>query len=63
MLMMAAVTSGALFFRIYLGLWKVVGTPKYFEAFYGLDAWIAWGLPLIGTALWLRHTAPRHLTV
>ena len=63
MLMMAAVTSGALFFRIYLGLWKVVGTPKYFDTFYGIDAWIAWGLPLIGMALWLRHTTPRQSSV
>ncbi|MET3896906.1 hypothetical protein ABIB57_000830 [Devosia sp. UYZn731] len=54
MLMMAAVTSGALFFRVYLGLWKVFGVPEHFEAFYALDAWIAWGLPLIGMALWLR---------
>ena len=54
MLMMAAVTSGALFFRVYLGLWKFVGAPKYFYAFYAVDAWMAWGLPLIVMALWLR---------
>jgi uncharacterized membrane protein len=54
MLMMAAVTSGALFFRIYLGLWKAFGVPQYFEAFYALDAWIAWGLPLVGVAIWLQ---------
>ena len=59
MLMMAAVTSGALFFRVYLGLWKVLGVPAYFEAFYALDAWIAWGLPLVGMALWLRLYTPR----
>jgi Predicted membrane protein (DUF2306) len=46
MLLMAAVTSGAMFFRIYLGLWKAYGVPKFFLAFYALDAWIAWGLPL-----------------
>lgn len=56
MLMMAAVTSGALFFRLYLGLWKWVGVPKYFYTFYGLDAWLAWGLPLIVMAVWLRTT-------
>ena len=61
MLMLAAVTSGAMFFRIYLGLWKAVGVSKYFEAFYALDAWIAWGLPLIGVAIWLHVSAPRHL--
>jgi Predicted membrane protein (DUF2306) len=54
MLMLAAVTSGALFFRIYLGLWKMVVGFKYFYYFYALDAWIAWGLPLIVMALWLR---------
>ena len=59
MLMMAAVTSGALFFRVYLGLWKVFGTPKYFEEFYAVDAWIAWGLPLIAVAVWLKLSGPR----
>lgn len=54
MLMMAAVTSGALFFRLYLGLWKYFGLPKYFYTFYALDAWMAWGLPLIIMAVWLR---------
>lgn len=62
MLMMAAVTSGALFFRVYLGLWKIFGVSKYFEAFYAFDAWIAWGLPLIGVAIWLQLFAPRHLS-
>ncbi|QQR37243.1 DUF2306 domain-containing protein [Devosia oryziradicis] len=61
MLMMAAVTSGALFFRIYLGLWKAVGGSRHFEAFYALDAWIAWGLPLVAMAIWLRLSGPRHL--
>ena len=59
MLMMAAVTSGAVFFRVYLGLWKAFGVPLYFEAFYALNAWIAWGLPLIAVALWLRLSSPR----
>jgi hypothetical protein len=59
MLMMAAVTSGALFFRVYLGLWKLLGVPKHFETFYAVDAWIAWGLPLVGMALWLRIHTPR----
>ncbi len=55
MLMLAAVTSGALFFRIYLGLWKAIVGFKYFYTFYALDAWIAWGLPLIAMAFWLRR--------
>ena len=54
MLMLAAVTSGALFFRLYLGLWKYFGVPKYFYTFYAVDAWMAWGLPLIAMAIWLR---------
>ncbi len=54
MLMMAAVTAGALFFRIYLGLWKYLGVPKYFYTFYAVDAWMAWSLPLIVMAVWLR---------
>jgi predicted membrane protein DUF2306 len=62
MLMLAAVTSGAVFFRVYLGLWKVFGMPRYFDAFYALDAWVAWGLPLVGVAIWLRLSAPRPLS-
>ena len=58
MLMMAAVTSGALFFRIYLGLWKYFFGFKYFFFFYALDAWIAWSLPLVAMALWLRRLTP-----
>lgn len=60
MLMMAAVASGAVFFRVYLGLWKMFGASKHFEAFYAVDAWIAWGLPLIAVAIWLRLYSPRH---
>ncbi len=63
MLMMAAVTSGAVFFRVYLGLWKMVGVPRHFETFYALDAWIAWGLPLVATATWLHlHALRRHVS-
>jgi Predicted membrane protein (DUF2306) len=54
MLMLAAVTSGALFFRVYLALSKLVVPHVYFYTFYAVDAWIAWGLPLIAMALWLR---------
>jgi hypothetical protein len=53
MLMMAAVTSGVLFFRLYLGLWKFFGVPEYFCSFYAFDAWIAWGLPLVVMSIWV----------
>ena len=56
MLMMAAVTSGAMFFRIYLALWAIYGTHRYFRVFYSVDAWIAWLLPLIVMASWLIWT-------
>ena len=46
MLMMAAVTSGALFFRIYLALWAIFGTRAGFKTFYACDSWMAWVLPL-----------------
>lgn len=62
MLMMAAVTSGALFFRVFLGLWKVFGVPEHFDTFYAVDAWIAWGLPLIGVTSWLHIRASRRIS-
>ena len=46
MLMMAAVTSGAMFFRIYLALWAIFGTASGFKTFYACDSWMAWVLPL-----------------
>ena len=46
MLMMAAVTSGAMFFRIYLALWAIFGTASGFKSFYACDSWMAWVLPL-----------------
>jgi uncharacterized membrane protein YozB (DUF420 family) len=55
MLMMAATTSGAVFFRLYLGLWARFGSLRYFEIFYALDAWIAWLLPLSLCAVVLRR--------
>ena len=51
MLLLAAVTSGAMFFRVYLGLWAIYGSRKYFKVFYAVDAWIAWSLPLIAMAI------------
>ncbi len=53
MLMLAAVTSGAMFFRVYLALSKLVVAPNHFYDFYAADAWVAWGLPLVAVAVWL----------
>ncbi len=64
MLMMAATTLGAVFFRIYLALWAMFGTPRQFDLFYACDAWIAWLLPLAtcGAVLAARARSP-HSTV
>jgi uncharacterized membrane protein YozB (DUF420 family) len=51
MLLMVATTSGAVFFRVFLALWAIVGARRQFETFYACDAWIAWLLPLVLTAL------------
>lgn len=56
MLLMAAATSGAVFFRVYLALFALGGSYRYYELFYAADAWIAWGLPVLATALWLKRT-------
>jgi len=56
MLLMAATASGAIFFRIYLALWALLGTPRYFTAFYSVDAWVAWLGPLAVTAYLLNRT-------
>ena len=53
MLMLAAVTSGAMFFRVYLALSKLVIPANHFYDFYAADAWVAWGLPLLAVATWL----------
>ena len=55
MLMMAAVTSGALFFRVDLALWKMLGWHSGFNQFYAMNAWIAWIMPLLGMLLFLRR--------
>jgi Predicted membrane protein (DUF2306) len=54
MLLMAAVTSGALFFRIFLALWARYGDHHYFNNFYALNAWIAWATPLLATLVFHR---------
>ncbi len=56
MLMMAAVTTGAVFFRIYLALWAIWGDMQHYEAFYAADAWLAWTLPLAAMAFFLKRT-------
>ena len=56
MLLMAATTSGAVFFRVYLALWAIFGDLRHYEAFYALDAWIAWSLPLAAMAIFLKRT-------
>jgi uncharacterized membrane protein YozB (DUF420 family) len=62
MLLMASVTSGAVFFRIYLALWSHFGSVHYFKTFYACDAWLAWGLPLLVTAVVLRRGATYRAT-
>ena len=62
MLLMAAVTSGAIVFRIFLYLWKVTGADIPFHTFYSLNAWIAWGLPLLAMQAYL-HQKRRHKQV
>ncbi len=55
MLMMAAVTSGAVFFRIYLALWAIYAHHRFYHLFYACDSWLAWGLPLAITAFLLKR--------
>lgn len=55
MLMMAAATSGAVFFRIYLALWAIFSGGRHFVLFYACDSWLAWSLPLAATAFWLKR--------
>ena len=61
MVMMAAVTSGAVFFRIYLALWAALGSQRQFRIFYAFDSWVAWSLPLMITAavIYIRPLAAK----
>jgi uncharacterized membrane protein YozB (DUF420 family) len=59
MFMMAATTSGAIFFRVYLALWAKYGSVRYFEVFYIFDAWAAWMLPLILCAAIMAYQSKR----
>ena len=56
MILLAAVTSGAIFFRVYLALWAVFAQGRHYELFYACDAWLAWLLPLAGCAWWLNRS-------
>jgi uncharacterized membrane protein len=58
MLMMAAVTSGAMFFRVYLALWVALNGYAHFRTFYSCDAFAAWLTPLAGMSAWLRLKRP-----
>jgi hypothetical protein len=61
MMMVAAVTSGALFFRINLALWNFVGEGRHFKIFYACDAWVAWMFPLIIMALLIKFGGLKNL--
>ena len=54
--LMTATATGAIFFRIYLALWAMLGNFRHYEAFYAIDAWIAWTFPLGAMAIFLRGT-------
>jgi Predicted membrane protein (DUF2306) len=56
MLLVAATTTGAVFFRIYLALFAIGGNLRFYERFYAADAWLAWSLPLAATAIFLKRT-------
>jgi hypothetical protein len=54
MLLMTAIASGAIFFRIYLASWTILAEGRHFAAFYSADAWLAWLVPLLATALVIK---------
>ena len=53
MLSMAAVTSGAMFFRVFLAAWVSWNGYTQFKLFYSCDAWMAWLTPLAAMGVWL----------
>jgi uncharacterized membrane protein YozB (DUF420 family) len=59
MMLMTATAFGAVFFRVFLALWTMVGPVRWFDVFYACDAWLAWMLPLIITASALGRTPLR----
>lgn len=63
MLLLAAVTAGAMFFRVYLALWMHYGWPRHFKTFYACDAWIAWGIPFLVVLALTWPRGPRQAAV
>jgi len=59
MVLMVATASGAVFFRVYLALWAMFGTPRGFDLFYASDAWVAWLAPLMVSAVFLSRQERR----
>jgi uncharacterized membrane protein YozB (DUF420 family) len=59
MLLMMAVTSGAVFFRVWLALWAWLAFGWHFALVYSCDAWLGWLLPLMATWAWLRRERAR----
>jgi uncharacterized membrane protein YozB (DUF420 family) len=57
MLLMTATASGAIFFRVYLASWAILAEGRHFAGFYSLDAWLAWLLPLLATAIVIKKRA------
>ena len=53
MLLMAAVTSGAMFFRVFLAGWVALNGYAHFKTFYSCDAFAGWLTPLAGMSVWL----------
>ena len=41
---------------LFLALFALAGSPRWFETAYALDAWVAWLLPLALAWLWLKRT-------
>lgn len=58
MLLMAATAFGAVFFRIYLAFWALLGDFRYYRTFYSIDSWIGWLTPLALAIFLLRNTSP-----
>lgn len=54
MLLVAATASGAIFFRIYLAIWALLGDERHFRTFYALDTWVAWLGPVAVVAIFLK---------
>lgn len=58
MLLMAATTSGAVFFRLYLALWAIYGDFRHYRLFYSIDSWIGWTIPLAVAIFLLKGSSP-----